>query len=366
MYKHDKELRIKHFSGPEVSPMKLTESMSVVDLVDAYRKSGAYNAGRLAHACDVFGLMIDEGATIGMTIAGAMTPAGLNGALITAMEKGFIDFVISTGANLYHDMHYAMGMPPRQGTPHADDAELRRAGIERIYNIYITDDHLQKTDDLIQEICRKMPTGKPISTARLHQVIGTELLQTSKRPEDSFVAQAARYNVPLYVSSPGDSSIGLNVAEVKFSGRGPIIDPDLDTLETCAIVQSATKNGVVVVGGGSPKNFYLQTQPMLWQILDLDTPGHDYYVGITTDAPHWGGLSGATPQEAMSWGKIVPGQKNHVVVYSDATIALPILLAYGFATRKPRPRKELFGKLDGLGESLRKAVASASEKKGKR
>jgi deoxyhypusine synthase len=148
----------------------------------------------------------------------------------------------------------------------------------------------------------------------------------------------------------------MNVAAMKLRGGTTTIDPDLDVLESTAIVYDAEVNGVVILGGGSPKNFYLQTQPTLWQILDLNRGGHEYVLQISTDSPQWGGLSGATPSEAISWGKVQADLlRNHVVVYADSTIAAPIVFAHALATRKPRKPKRLMRRLDDMYQALRKA-----------
>jgi deoxyhypusine synthase len=198
--------------------------------------------------------------------------------------------------------------------------------------------------------------NRPISTSELHYHLGNQLLKAGVKPEDSVLAQAAAWNVPIYTSSPGDSSIGMNVARHALEGSQLTLDPLADVNETTAIVHHATRNGVIILGGGSPKNFYLQTQPQLWEVLGIQKGGHDYFIQITADAPHWGGLSGATPSEAVSWGKIKPDQlKDTVVVYGDSTIALPLLTAYAMSKAKPRPRRELYAKREELMQELHTA-----------
>ena len=353
-----KQLRKRYLSRPPVEPMRLRKGMSVVDLVDVYRRAGAFNGGRLAEGCDLFGRMIDSGATIALTVTGAMAPAGMGGAIQAMIEAGFVDLVISTGANLYHDLHFALELPVVQGHFQVDDRELYRAGIERIYDVFITEDSLLDTDAFVREALEKAPPelrGR-ISTARLHAYLGDLVLAHSPQPQRSWVATAAKCGVPIFTSSPGDSSIGMNVAAMKLRGGETTIDPDLDVLESTAIVYDAKVNGVVILGGGSPKNFYLQTQPTLWQILDLNRGGHEYVLQISTDSPQWGGLSGATPSEAISWGKVQADMlKNHVVVYSDSTIAAPIVFANALSTRKPRKKKRLLDRLDSLYAGLKRA-----------
>jgi deoxyhypusine synthase len=287
-----------------------------------------------------------------------MAPAGLGGAIQAMIEAGFVDVVISTGANLYHDLHFALKLPVVQGHFQVDDRELYRAGIERIYDVFITEQSLLDTDAFVREALEKAPPALrgTTSTARLHNYLGHLVLQQAPLPQRSWVATAARYDVPIFTSSPGDSSIGMNVAAMKLRGGTTTVDPDLDVLESTAIVYDAEVNGVVILGGGSPKNFYLQTQPTLWQILDLNRGGHEYVLQISTDSPQWGGLSGATPSEAISWGKVQADLlRNHVVVYADSTIAAPIVFAYALATRKPRKPKRLMRRLDDMYQALRKA-----------
>src|SRR5512137_2790530 len=353
-----KELRKRYLSRPPVEPMRLRKGMSVVDLVDVYRRAGAFNGGRLAEGCDLFGRMIDANATIALTVTGAMAPAGMGGAIQAMIEAGFIDLVVSTGANLYHDLHFALKLPVVQGHFQVDDRELYRAGIERIYDVFITEESLLDTDAFVREALEKAPAllRGTISTSQLHHYLGHLALQHAPLPAKSWVATAARYDVPIFTSSPGDSSIGMNVAAMKLRGGKTTVDPDLDVLQSTSIVYDADVNGVVILGGGSPKNFYLQTQPTLWQILDLNRGGHEFVLQISTDSPQWGGLSGATPSEAISWGKVQANMiKNHVVVYSDSTIAAPIVFSYALATRKKRKPKRLFRRLDAMYRALQRA-----------
>src|SRR5512138_1939671 len=353
-----KVLRKRYLSRPPVEPMRLRPGMTVEELVDVYRRAGAFNGGRLAEGCDLFGRMIDSGATIALTVTGAMAPAGMGGAIQAMIEAGFVDLIVATGANLYHDLHFALKLPVVQGHFQVDDRELYRAGIERIYDIFITEDSLLDTDAFVREALEKAPPGLRghISTPRLHHYLGHLVRQHAPLPKKSFVATAAEYDVPIFTSSPGDSSIGMNVAAMKLRGGETTIDPDLDVLESTAIVYDADVNGVVILGGGSPKNFYLQTQPTLWQILDLDRGGHEYVLQISTDSPQWGGLSGATPSEAISWGKVQADMlRNHVVVYSDATVAAPLVFAHALSTRRRRKPRRLYRRLPELHEALRRA-----------
>lgn len=360
----DKHQPTQHalLSGPQILPRRLRPHMTVAELLD--EQFQAYNAARLHEAARLYAekmLAPEQDVTIGLTMAGALTPAGLGGCILTLMEYGFIDFIISTGANLYHDMHYALAMSLHRGDFRLDDTMLQEEGIIRIYDILFKDKVLLDTDAFVRECLKSLPS-RPISTSELHHHLGTQLLKAGVKPEYSVLAQAAAWNVPIYTSSPGDSSIGMNVARNALDGSQLTLDPLADVNETTAIVHHATRNGVIILGGGSPKNFYLQTQPQLWEVLGINKGGHDYFIQITADAPHWGGLSGATPSEAVSWGKIKPDQlRDTVVIYGDSTIALPLIATYAISKVQTRTRRELFARRAELLQELKGAYEASKE-----
>jgi len=330
----------------------------------------AFNAGRLSEACHIYAdkmLAPDNDTTVGLTIAGALTPAGLGGCVIEMMERGLVDFIISTGANLYHDLHYALNFSLHRGSPFMDDVELYEQGIIRIYDVLFPATVLLETDLYIRDFLVRSKISGPMATAELHYRLGLDLLERNPGCEEySVVAAAATTGVPVYTSSPGDSSIGMNIAYHELMNAGTLmIDPSRDVNEVCAIVLAATKNGCVILGGGSPKNFYLQGQPTLWEVYGIPKGGNDYFIQFTTDQVVWGGLSGATPAEAVSWGKVNPGVlPDTVVAYVDSTIAFPLFCEYtvGSANNR-RPRKELVHKRDALvADLVRQAKAAGSDK----
>jgi deoxyhypusine synthase len=302
----------------------------------------AFNAARLGEACRIFAdkmLAPDHDTTIALTLAGAMTPAGLGGCVIAMMDRGLVDFVISTGANLYHDLHYALNFTLRRGSPFVDDRVLYQEGVIRIYDVLFPAQVLLDTDRFVREFLESSGLDGPVSSADLHYALGRHLLQA--RPgcdEYSVVARAAKRGVPIYTSSPGDSSIGMNVAyHALMNGSRLSVDPNKDVNEICAIILAAEKNGCVILGGGSPKNFYLQGQPTLWEVYGIPKGGNDFFIQITTDQVVWGGLSGATPAEAVSWGKVNPGVlPDTSVVHCDSTIAFPLFCEYAVGHRHGR------------------------------
>jgi deoxyhypusine synthase len=297
-----------------------------------------------------------------MSITGALTPAGLGGACIVPMMKaGFIDWIVSTGANLYHDTHFAIGRSLHRGTPFIDDRVLRKEGVIRIYDILFDYDVLLKTDEFLRQVIRQDEFQAEMATSELHYRLGRYVAEREKIlkiKHSSVLATAYRCGVPVYTSSPGDSSIGMNIAEVELSGYKTRIDVLLDVNETTAIVLDAKqrkgRSGVLIFGGGSPKNFVLQTEPQIQEILKIREKGHDFFVQITDARPDTGGLSGATPAEAVSWGKIDPDKlPDAVVAYLDSTVAMPIMTSYALKKRRPRPLRRLYHRRTEMVEKLR-------------
>ena len=303
----------QYLRGRRINPKALTGTETVADLID--NAFFAYNAGRLREGCQLFTQrMLEPEVTIGLSLTGAMTPAGLGmSSLIPLMEAGFVDWIISTGANLYHDAHFALGLAMHQGSPHADDIELRDKGVVRIYDIFFDYSVLLSTDAFVREVSARPEFQHTMSTAEYHYLLGGFLRERERAlgmHRRSVLATAHAHEVPIYTSSPGDSSIGMNVAEQALAGSQLRFDVSADVNETAAIVLHAKrtggKSGALIVGGGSPKNFLLQTEPQIQEVLGIDEKGHDYFIQVTDARPDTGGLSGATPAEAVSWGKIDP------------------------------------------------------------
>jgi len=362
-HKHD------YLSGKRIQPNPVSKESNVASVID---NMDAYNGGRLRAACQ---LMRDkyspEDVTIGLSIAGALIPAGLGAStIIPLMNHGFVDWLVSTGANMYHDLHFAFNMPLFRGSHTVDDADLRDKGVTRIYDILFDyEDVLMATDRVLRKIMLQPEFQKEMGTREYYHLLGkvaNEFEQKNKLGEVSVLAAAYRNGIPVFTSSPGDSTIGMNVAglELLAESAGLLdqfklkINPSIDVNDSTAIILNAKryekgKTGVLLIGGGSPKNFLLQTEPQIQEVLMIPEAGQDYDINITDARPDTGGLSGAPPSEAASWGKIDPTKlEETVTAYIDVTVAFPLLAAYVRQTTGPKKLKRLYDR----GEELRKKL----------
>jgi deoxyhypusine synthase len=313
--------------------------------------------------------MLEDDVTVGMTLTGALTPAGLGmAAIIPLIESGFVDWIISTGANLYHDTHFGLGLAMHRGNPQESDVVLREEGVVRIYDIFFDYDVLLSTDAFFRQVIQGKEFQRPMSSAEFHNLCGKYVRERERTlgiGQKSLLSAAYAAGVPIYTSSPGDSSIGMNVAALALEGNKCTIDPNLDVNETASIVLSAKRGGgksaVLICGGGSPKNFALQTEPQIQEVLGIDEKGHDFFLQITDARPDTGGLSGATPAEAVSWGKIDPDRlPDAVVCYLDSTVALPLLTAYAHARHAPRTLRRLYDRRGEMMDVLRREFENAT------
>ena len=369
----------KFLRGKRIDPAPIAKEISVADLID--ESFLAYNAARLREACQLFTRkMLEPEVTVGLSLTGALTPAGLGiSALIPLIKAGFIDWIISTGANLYHDTHFGIGLSMHLGNAQTSDIVLREEEVVRIYDIFFDYSVLLDTDAFFRRIIEGPEFQRPMSTAEFHYLCGKYVHERELKlgiKDKSLLAVAYEYGVPIYTSSPGDSSIGMNVAAKALQGNKLAFDPSLDVNETASIVLAAKRSSykakkgkkqkgrsaVFILGGGSPKNFLLQTEPQIQEVLGIDERGHDYFLQVTDARPDTGGLSGATPGEAVSWGKVDPDRlPDAVVCYVDSTVALPLITAYALTRHEPREPKRLYEKRDQFMNQLQ-----AEYKKSKR
>ncbi|MFA5553734.1 MAG: deoxyhypusine synthase [Phycisphaerae bacterium] len=362
----------KYLSGKRILPKPISKNTDVLTLID---NLDAYNGGRLRAACHLMKEKYSqEDVTIGLSLAGALTPAGLGpSTVIPLMNHGFVDWLVATGANMYHDMHYALNLPMFRGSHNVNDSDLRDKGVTRIYDILFDyEDVLMETDRILREILVQPQFQKEMGTREFYHHLGKILDEYEKKNnlgQVSILAAAYRNGIPVFTSSPGDSTIGMNVAGVelladalnlkdKFKLK---INPSIDVNESTAIILNAKryekgKTAVILIGGGSPKNFMLQTEPQIQEVLMIPEVGQDYDINITDARPDTGGLSGAPPSEAASWGKIDPTKLDETVTaYLDVTLAFPILVAYTLQSAKPKKLKRLYDRGAELHQKLIKS-----------
>ena len=317
----------KFLSGKRIQPTPISSETNLADLID--ESFMAYNAARLREACQLFTRkMLEPDVTIGVTLTGALTPAGLGiSALIPLIQAGFIDWIISTGANLYHDTHFGIGLSLHQGDAKTDDRVLREEEVVRIYDIFFDYSVLLDTDAFFRRLIEGEEFQKTMSSAEFHYLCGKYIRERENTlgiKNQSLLAAAYEYGVPIYTSSPGDSSIGMNIAAKELQGGKLILNPNADVNETAAIVLAAKrgaihgdreaggKSAIFILGGGSPKNFALQTEPQIQEVLGIDEKGHDYFSQITDARPDSGGLCVAgdtpidTPRDLSVYPKGIP------------------------------------------------------------
>ena len=302
-----------------VKPVEVWPKMTVNELVLQMRSAGVFMGGKLARAVDIYERMVKEGAYIFLSLAGALTAAGMRKIILTLIEKKLVNAIVSTGANLVHDTMEALGGSFYQGSPYLDDSKLYEAKIDRIYDVLVTEkDFTEKFDNPILEIYADIDQslkGKVIS-------INDFLIEIAKRlpTGDCIIRTCYEHGVKLFCPTIADSVFGLQLAIYNRLHKGNLrVDAFEDLQEMWDIREKNEKVGAIVLGGGVPKNYVFQS-------FFFNKKKLDYVIQITLDRPETGGLSGAPPEEAVSWGKVKP-DANKVVVVCEATIALPIIVA---------------------------------------
>lgn len=362
----------KYLQGKRILPEPISKDTGIIKLID---NMDAYNGGRLRAACHLLrDKYSQKDVTVGLSLAGALTPAGLGpSAVIPLMNHGFVDWITATGANMYHDLHFAFNLPMHRGSHLVDDADLRDKGVTRIYDILFDyEDVLMETDRRLRRILIRPEFQKEMGTREFYYHLGkviNEYEEKNNLGEVSIIAAAYRNGIPVFTSSPGDSTIGMNIAGLELLAEAAglkdlfklKINPSIDVNDSTAIILNAKryehgKTGVILIGGGSPKNFMLQTEPQIQEVLMIPEVGQDYDINITDARPDTGGLSGAPPSEAASWGKIDPTQlEETVTAYIDVTVAFPLMVAYVRQSTRPKKQKRLYDRGEELHAKLMKS-----------
>ncbi|MFH2011975.1 MAG: deoxyhypusine synthase [Pseudomonadota bacterium] len=320
---------MKSFLHTPVSPITLDENSDVQKLVEGMGKT-AFQGRNIATATDIWRSMIKDETTIFLGLAGAMVPAGMRMLIASLIKNRLVDCIVSTGANLFHDCHETLGRLHWQGSPHIDDLDLFEKGIDRIYDVFALEKEFERTDNFVEKWVVELEQDRPYTTREFLYLLGEKL--SKEGTEEGILTSAYKEGIPVYCPAIADSSIGIAIAMGKQAKTNSLqLDTITDILEITEIVSSSKSTGVIYIGGGVPKNFIQQAQ-VVARFLDNDrNDGHKYGIQISTDAPHWGGLSGCTFKEAKSWGKIA-SEALCVSVYSDATLAFPLIASATFSS----------------------------------
>ncbi|MCK4244441.1 MAG: deoxyhypusine synthase [Candidatus Omnitrophica bacterium] len=324
------------FLRAPVAPLSIRKKSSIESLLGEMEKT-AFQGRKLGEAFSLWKRMLKERTTVFLGLAGALIPAGMRKAIVFLIRERLIDCLVTTGANLFHDLHEILGKHHYQGTPLIDDVELRRKKVDRIYDVFASDIQYTYDDKFITEFANSLDQKRSYSTREFFYLLGKRLSSVGKR--EGILTAAYKSKVPIYSPALADSSFGIAVALGRRKKENSLsFDIIKDVLETTDIAVAAFSTGVIYLGGGTPKNFIQQTE-VTATMMRRKHPGHKYAIQITTDSPQWGGLSGCSLEEGQSWGKISKEAKM-VTLHCDATIALPLLvtaLAKGNYQNRKKP-----------------------------
>ncbi len=351
-------------NAPDIVPPRLSNRMTVSELVEAMGQT-CFEARNLARGAQLFQRMIHGGDVIWLGIAGAGIAGGMGGMVISLMEAGFIDVICSTGAQVYHDLHFAFDLPVKAIHPPFDDDLLRRHGDTRIYDIAIREkETLEAQDQIIQLFVKEeypKLSGRPIGSWEFNAALGAWSLAKSKYPERSFVTSAARLGVPIFWDSMANHSITMNLTRMDREGFPVTLSAQRDVFDSAAIVFSSGNTGFVELGGGGPKNFIQQTGPTISQILGIPFEGAERGLQISTALEREGSLSGCTFGESVTWKKYRSADQTKLVqIWGEYSLLFPILAAYVMETSERRPPRSLVPGMPERVQNLEKAFQNAS------
>jgi deoxyhypusine synthase len=314
--------RKEHLHTP-VTPFPISPRLSVSELVE--RMAGtSFQARNLARGAQIWEEMLKGETTIFLGLAGAMIPAGMRPLMVYLIQNRLIDCLVSTGANLFHDLHETLGHPHLRGQPQADDHELFRRRINRIYDVLLPEDQLEGSEEFIIDFSCSLNQDRAYTTREYLYLLGKELSSMAKT--EGMLTAAVRAGVPIYCPALGDSVFGTALAAARVQRENHLLmDIAQDVVEMVELTTTPPATGVIFIGGGTPKN-YIQQAVLCGDLFGRELRGHNYAIQVTMDSPQWGGLSGCTFEECHSWGKEALDAQM-VTIYSDATIALPILVS---------------------------------------
>jgi deoxyhypusine synthase len=305
---------------PKVDPVDLKEHHTIEDLIEEFRQSGVFGPGRVSKAVDIYAKMINQKAVVFLGIAGALVPGGMRKIITDMIRRDMVHIIVSTGANITHDIIEAVGGSHLRQIPFKSDKELRDLSIDRIYDAFVDDESFMKLEDNLRPIFEDIweKNKDENNSLILPSYKWLELIGERIKDENSFVRAAYEKEVPIFVPAISDSVLGLHMW--LFSQAHKILIDDLADLgKIQQIAWDAKKAGTFFLGGGVPKNYIFQSRLM-------SPKSFDYAIQITMDRVETGGLSGASLEEAISWGK-VDEESNMVTVVADITLVLPLIYA---------------------------------------
>jgi deoxyhypusine synthase len=345
--KHSLSLKRRILSLP-VDSVKVEEESRISDLVSSFKNS-SIQARNIYKCANVFRKMLQDKTqpTIYLGLAGPLIAAGLRDIIRNMIATKMVDIIVATGAIIYQDIYQARGFKHYIGNPDADDRVLDKLRIDRIYDTYVDDEKFWETDNWIGRVADTMKPGN-YSSREFIDIIASRL-----NDENSIVMTAHRYGVPVFMPALNDSSIGIGLTGHYHRCRknkrpGVHIDSIQDNYEITQTIVKSKKTAAIYIAGGVPKN-YINDAVVMAYIFNKDTGGHSYAFQLTTDAPHWGGLSGSTLKEATSWGKI-DNDASCAMAFIEPSVGLPLIYSYAFqeGLYKSRKRKKFIWQKDVL------------------
>jgi len=336
-------------NAPTIIPNKLLKGMTIDALLN-FMGTTSFEARNVFHGAKLFKTMIDENDSIWLGIAGAGIAGGMGGMVISLLEAGFIDVICSTGAQVYHDLHFAFDLPVKAISPHWDDNLLKQHGDTRIYDIGIREkETLEAQDEIIRQFVKsayEQLSSHPLASWELNYALGKWVKEKAKFPERSFVVKAAEMGVPIFWDSQSNHSIAMNLIRTNRQGFPIQLSPQKDIFDSAAIVFSSGGTGFIELGGGGPKNFIQQTGPTISQILSIDFAGADRGLQISTAVEREGSLSSCTFGEAVTWGKYRTDDPGKLVqIWGEYSMVFPLLAAYAIELCPPRRPKNYVDQL---------------------
>ncbi|MFQ5974890.1 MAG: deoxyhypusine synthase [Candidatus Hydrothermarchaeales archaeon] len=301
----------------KVGAIKIKPSMNADELILEYKKAGVLNAGAVAEGVDIYETMVKNDATVFLGLSGALVAGGMRKVIRDLINDGLVDVLVTTGANLVHDLIEASGGKHYIGSCRVDDVELKNKEINRIYDIFLPERHYAKFGEYVRGIYKEIADQhKELSIREFLFEIGKRV-----KDEESIIRTAYKKNVPIFCPGISDSEIGLTFRDY---ANKVTVNVFKDVNEFIDVVRKSNKSGAIILGGGVPKNFILQA--MVPEDMKKERGGHEYVVQITLDRPETGGLSGATLEEAVSWGKIKENKKDRVTIIAEVSTVFPLMV----------------------------------------